>query len=321
MFMDKLLNQLQSEPALAWKVAVRLRGCAPDSAEARQAAEVTRSSPLATSLLSEHDENGRIPFHPYKKWNGAHWVLSILADLGYPPGDKSLQPLAEQSFDWLLGEAHQKYIRAIDGRVRRCASQESNAVWYSLRLGLANHHTEELVSRLLKWQWPDGGWNCDKRPEVTISSFMESLIPLRALALYAKVSGDGRAAQAAERAAEIFLKRQLFKRQRDGTVMDEHFTLLCYPCYWHYNILFGLTVMAEAGFLADPRCRPALDLLTAKRLPDGGFAAEETYYRTTRPSLSGYSLVSYGGTSKVRMNLFITAEALYVLKAAGMITG
>jgi hypothetical protein len=316
--MDDTLNQLRSEPALAWKVAVNLLGHAPDSAEARQAAEVTRHSSLVTLLLSERDENGRIPFHPYKKWNGAHWVLSILADLGYPAGDESLKPMLEQSFDWLLGAAHQQHIRLIDGRVRRCASQESNAVWYSLRLGLADSRTEELAARLMKWQWPDGGWNCDKRPEVQISSFMESLIPLRALALYAKLSGDRRASQAAGRAAEIFLKRQLFKRQSDGARMDEHFTRLCYPCYWHYNILFGLVVMAEAGYIHDPRNRLALDLLASKRLPDGGFPAEETYYRTTRPNLSGYSLVSFGGTSKVRMNPFVTTDALYALKSAGL---
>lgn len=316
--MNNLLDQLRLEPALAWKVTVNILGHEPDSDEAKWAAEVTRHSPLVTLLLSERDSEGRIPFHPYKKWNGAHWTLSILADLGYPTGDESLRPMMEQSYNWLLGEAHKKHIRTIDGRVRRCASQESNAVWYSLRLGLADSRTEELAARLMKWQWPDGGWNCDKHPVTTNSSFMESLIPLRALALYARVSGDRRASQAAERAAEIFLKRQLFKRQRDGAVMDEHFTRLCYPCYWHYNILFGLVVMAEAGFIGDPRCREALDLLESKRLPEGGFPAEEAYYRTTRPNLSGYSLVNYGGTSKKSMNPFVTADALYVLKSAGL---
>jgi hypothetical protein len=316
--MNNILDQLRLEPALARKVTVNLLGHDPDSEKAKKAAEVTRHSPLVTLLLSERDSNGKIPFHPYKKWNGAHWTLSILADLGYPAGDPALEPLVEQSFDWLLGEAHKKHIRTIEGRLRRCASQESNAVWYSLRLGLADSRTEELAARLMKWQWPDGGWNCDKRPDVSISSFMESLIPLRALALYARIYGDRRASQAAERAAEIFLKRQLFKRQSDGAVMDKHFTRLCYPCYWHYNILFGLVVMVEAGFIGDPRCREALNLLESKRLPDGGFPAEEVYYRTTSPNLSGYSLVSYGGTSKKSMNPFVTADALYVLKSAGL---
>ena len=324
--MDDLLSQLQAEPALAWKVAINVLSHAPDSAEAKHAAEVTRHSPLVTSLLSGRNNDGKIPYHPYKKWNGAHWVLSILADLGYPPGDESLRPMVEQSFDWLLGEAHQKHIRMIDGHVRRCGSQEGNALYYSLActcagtsaLGLADSRSEELAARLMKWQWPDGGWNCDKRPEAVNSSFMETLIPLRAMALYAQVSGDSRARQSAERAAEIFLKRQLFKRQSDGEVIDGHFILLHYPCYWHYDILFSLKVMAEAGFIADPRCRAALDLLKSKRLPEGGFPAEEAYYRASRPKVSGYSLVSYGGTSLKRMNPFVTADALYVLKSAGL---
>jgi hypothetical protein len=174
-----------------------------------------------------------------------------------------------------------------------------------------------LVSRLLQWQWPDGGWNCDKRPEADSSSFMETLIPLRALVLYARVSGDGKVRSAAERAAEVFLKRQLFKRLSDGAVMDRHFTLLHYPCYWHYDILFALKVMAEAGFISDRRCSAALDLLESKILPDGGFPAEESYARPSRPALSGYSPVSWGGTGRKKMNLFITADALFVLRMAG----
>ncbi len=315
--MDDMLSELQAEPALAWKVAVNVRGADPKSAEARRASETVRRSPLVNTLLSERGEDGRFPHHPYKKWNGGHWVLSILADLGVPSGEESLRPLMEDAFSWLLSPAHAQGIRVLAGRTRRCTSQEGNAVWSSLRLGFADTRTDELVSRLLKWQWPDGGWNCDKNPEADTSSFMESLIPVRALALYAAVSGDPKVKTAAERAAEIFLTRRLFKRIRDGQVMDKHFVRLCYPPYWHYNILFALKVMAEAGFISDPRCKDALDLLASKRLPDGGFPAEETYSRTTRPSLSGYSLVNWGGISKVKMNPFVTADALYVLRLAG----
>ena len=99
--------------------------------------------------------------------------------------------------------------------------------------------------------------------------------------------------------------------------MDAHFVRLHYPLYWHYDILFGLKVMAEAGFLDDPRCQEALDLLESKRLPDGGFPAEESYARLTRPQLSGYSPVSWGGMSRKTMNPFVTADALYVLRMAG----
>ncbi len=311
--MPQLIERLNSEPALAWKVAVKLLGQPADSSAAQEAAEITRHSPLVTQLLSGRDTTG----HAYRKWNGSHWTLSLLADLGCPPGDESLRPLMEETYNAWLGTQHEKYIRLIAGRMRRCASQEGNAVWSSLRLGLADGRTSELVSRLLRWQWPDGGWNCDKRPEADTSSFFESLIPLRALALYARVSGDSKARTAAEHAAEIFLNRRLFKRQRDGSMMDRHFALLHYPPYWHYDILFGLKGMAEAGFISDPRCNDALDLLESKRLPDGGFPAEESFSRLTRPQLSGYSPVRWGGTSRKTMNLFVTADALYVLRMAG----
>ena len=311
--MSQLIDQLNSEPALACKLTVNVLGQAPNSGEAQKAAEITRQSPLVTQLLAGSDMTG----HAYRKWIGSHWTLSLLADLGCPPGDESLRPLMDETFDCWLGKAHEKYIRQIAGRTRRCASQEGNAVWSSLRLGLPDGRTDELVSRLLRWQWPDGGWNCDKRPEADTSSFMETLIPLRALALFAQVSGDPKVRTAAERASEIFLQRHMFKRQRDGSVMDEHFIRLHYPVYWHYDILSGLVGMAEVGTLGDPRCKDALDLLESKRLPDGGFPAEESFSRPTRPQLSGYSPVRWGGTGNKKMNLFVTADALSVLRMAG----
>ncbi len=315
--MNDALFNLQAEPALAWKLAVSVLGGDPDSAQAARAAEQVRASPRVAELLSERQADGRLPHHPYKKWNGAHWVLSILADLGFPPGDPSLKAMMDSVFDWLLSAEHARSIRVIAGRTRRCGSQEGNAAWTSLRLGFADARTTELVERLLKWQWQDGGWNCDKRPEADTSSFMETLLPLRALALYARASGDERVRGAAERAAEVFLQRKLFLRRRDGQVMDKHFVRLCYPAYWHYNILFGLKVMAEAGMLADPRCAPALDLLESRRLADGGFPADETYSRTSRPDLSGFSRLAWGGTGKTKLNPFVSADALAVLRLAG----
>ena len=312
---SSLLNS--HEPGVRYKVSLNVLRKAPESTEIRNLQKEVKSSPLVKSLLSERDSEGKIPFHPYAKWYGAHWVLANLADIGYPPGDESLSPLREQVYAWLFGKKHEKKIKAIEGRVRRCASQESNALYYLLSLDLADARTDELAERLAKWQWPDGGWNCDKNPKAINSSFMESLIPLRALALHARLTGSRRSLETAERAADIFLKRRLYKRKRDGTVISDDFTKLHYPCYWHYDILFGLKVMAEAGFLDDERCHDALDLLETKKLEEGGFPAEKKYYRVTEKSSAGRSLVDWGGTSKKRMNEFVTVDALFVLKQSG----
>jgi len=169
----------------------------------------------------------------------------------------------------------------------------------------------------MHWQWPDGGWNCDRRPEAVHSSFWESLIPLRGLAHYARLTADTKAKAAVARAAEVFLRRHLYRRQSDGSIMNPQFVRLHYPCYWRYDILFSLKIMGEAGFISDPRCQGALDLLESKRLPGGGWPAEERFYRTSEDVKSGTELVTWGQVSRKRMNEWVTADALAVLKAAG----
>jgi len=207
----------------------------------------------------------------------------------------------------------------MEGRYRRCASQQSNALWSILKLEIANDRTHDFVERLLHWQWPDGGWNCDKDPRACHSSFMESILPLRALAHYGALHDHEPSLKAAKRASEVFLKRHLFQRESDGSVMKAEFVQLHYPLYWHYDVLHGLKVMAETGFIRDKRCESALDLLASKQLSDGGWPAERRYYKASKQLKLGNDYIDWGGTSKVRMNPWVTADALYVLKAAGYI--
>jgi hypothetical protein len=184
--------------------------------------------------------------------------------------------------------------------------------------GLVDERAELLVERLRQAQWPDGGWNCDRRASGRSSSFTESLLPLRALELHGRMSSDKHSAETADRAAEYFLQHRLFRRVRDGSVVDPRFVQLHYPCYWHYDILFGLIVMAEAQRLADPRWTEAVDLLEGKRLANGGFPAEHRYYRPTRAVVpSQRSLLDWGGASRSCMNPWISARAAVVLHAAG----
>jgi hypothetical protein len=305
------------DPIIRWKSSRNLFGKFLSSEIDKDPKEILSSSPIIKNLLIDQKEDGRIPYHPYDKWFGAHWLLSILADLEFPPGNEFLKPLLDQCYEWLLSTQHQNKIKIINGRTRRCASQEGNCIYYSTGLGLADDRTDELVARLIKWQWEDGGWNCDKRPEAINSSFNESLIPLRGLAWYTKKTDDPNAKQCMNQAAEFFLKRHLYKRIRDNQVIDQNFTRLHYPNYWHYDILFALKVMAEAGFIMDPRCQEALELLESKRLPDGGFPAEGKYYRVDHNKLAGHSRVDWGGTSKTHANMFVTLDAMFVLNKSG----
>jgi hypothetical protein len=313
---DKLVHS--DEPSVRWQVQVRVLDRDPQAADLATLRDEIKTCPRVTALLSERDESGKIPLHPYAKWSGAHWVLATLADLGYPPGDESLIPLREQVYEWLFSKHYTRQVtQVIEQRVRLHGSIDGNAVHALLALGLADARTDELVGRLLRAQWEDGGWNCDKNPHATHASFNESLIPLRALGLYSQVTANEETRAAAKRGAELLLRRHLYKRAHDEHVIRDEFVKLHYPNYWHYDILFALKVMTENGFVRDYRCADALDLLESKRLPGGGFPAEAKYYLLTNRMNSRRSLVDWGGTSRRRMNEFVTADAMFVLKHAG----
>lgn len=323
--MENVVRKLleSNEPSIRFRTRIEVLGESIDSRTSWGIQEEVKRSERVRLLLSER-KNGTLPWHPYAKWYGAHWVLSALADLGYPSGDESLIPLREQVYEWLFSQGHLEYFRRhetyagpvikIRGFFRAHASMEGNAVYYLHALGLADDRTRMLADRLVEWQWPDGGWNCDKKPRAHTSSFTESLWPLRGLALHSTRRGASYR-DVIERAAEYFLQRRLFKRKRDGRVIKAQFMQLHYPCYWHYDVLFGLKVMKEAGFGEDERCAEAVSLLKSKRLDDGGFPAEAAYYRTSSRPATGRSVVGWGGVSKRKMNEFVTCDAMSVLSS------
>lgn len=319
--MDKIFEKLlnSDEPAIRYKALVNLKGIKTDSAAAKKARREIKKSERTKGLLAHRESDGTINLHPYNKWDGAHWVLMSLADLNYPPGDKSLIPLRNQTYEWLFSEQHDKNIRLINGRTRRCTSQEGNALYSALLLGIADKRADQLAERLCSWQWPDGGWNCDKKPHVEISSYRETIIPAKALNLHYRLTGNKASGLAVEKTAELFLKRKLFRRLKDNSIMRQSFVEIHFPRYFEYDYLHALVVLADSGFIKDPRCTEALDLLESKRLPDGGFPCERKIYRySPDKKLPRVSRVDWGGSRKT-MNEFITVDALYVLKAAGRI--
>jgi len=311
------------DPIVEYKVRTLLQGEGEDLPAIRRLRQRVVGSGIARALLSHRRRDGRIDLNPYRKWQGPHWTLYCLAQIGYPPGDPSLLPLRDQMYDYLLEPAHLEFRRSLlipgqEDRFRRCASQEGNAVWYSILLGIEDERTRELVQRLVWWQWPDGGWNCDKRPDARTSSVIETLIPLRALGLAARHYPDAlgkQAAQAAGRAAVFFLNRRLFRRLRDGAVITKDFARIQYPIQF-YDVLFALQVMADLGRLGDPCCTEALTLLRSKQLPDGGFPLEMPTARTSSAVVTRGTWADWGPSGRRRMNPLVTMEALRVLQSA-----
>ena len=262
--------------------------------------------------------------HPYLKWAGPHWRLGALAELDADPADPSIAAYAAAAFDedmaWLGSPGHAESTKALQGRARMHGSQEGLAAWAAIRLGLGEDPgVAFLVERLLEGQWPDGGWNCDRRPPATHSSFNESFYPLRALASFGDLhrgSPLGREARVgADRAAAFFLAHHVTRSHTTGRLAHPNVDGMRWPPYWHYDRLAGLRMLLAAGHLTDARAAPALDELRAVRRPDGTWQPDKRYWRgpDSRPG-TGVEAVDWTADGERRM---VTLQALEVLAAAG----
>jgi hypothetical protein len=270
--------------------------------------------PKVRTLLAGQQADGGFGNNVYAKWGGAHWRLVSLVELGVPAGEPRCLAAAETVLAWLTGKGHRDRIQVIDGLTRRCGSQEGNALAVCCRLGLAaDPRVRLLAESLVEWQWPDGGWNCDKKASGYRSSFNESLPPMWGLHEYWAATGETRAREAAERTAELLLEHRLFRVLATGEPIHESFVTVHWPPFWHYDFVQALVVLARMGLADDPRAADGLDLLDERRLPDGRWRAGGRWWRAPGSKGSNVEVVDWGSGP----NELLTLHGLRVLRAAG----
>lgn len=271
--------------------------------------------PLVRGLLAGQQAGGGFGGRPYNKWTGAHWRLVSLVELEIPPGEPRAMRALDTVLDWLANPRRlTRRPTTKSGLPLSDGSIEGNALAVACRLGAArDERTQRLADALLRWQWPDGGWNCDPRATGRRSSFHESLIPMWGLWEYARASGNRPARRAANRTAELFLDHRVFQKLASAEPIHPSVVKLHYPAYWHYDVLQAMHLLARMGKARDRRAGEALDLLERRRLPDGRW----------RPGASWWSLpgsarapeaVDWGRNGPSEM---LTLNALRVLRAAG----
>src|SRR3989441_1793775 len=308
------------DPSISYLTLTEILDRPSDSKEVLASKKEIPNGPIVKTLLSGQQADGGFGAHPYQKWTGAHWRLISLVELGISPGFRPAVKATNLVLKWLLGEAHLSNVPKINGRYRRCASQEGNALAVCSRLGLAEDpQVVKLAESLVGWQWADGGWNCDREPDAEHSSVNESLSTLWGLVEYQRATGDRDFLKPIERASAFFLLHHLFRSDHTGDVIHPDMIKLHYPLYWHCDILQELMILSRAGKLGDPRTREALDIVEKKRSPDGLWHAEDYYWNmkrkaSTKLKESNVEVVDWGRKGP---NEFITLNALRVLKSSG----
>lgn len=253
---------------------------------------------MIIQLLAGQRPDGGFGVHPYSKWTGSHWRLVSLVELGVSATDRAARAAAEEVLRWIAAPSKP---RIIDGRERRHASMEGNALAVCCRLGMARDpRVRHLVDVLLSAQWTDGGWNCDRKPNANHSSFHESHAPIFGLVEYHRATGDSSALAAAQRAGELLLCHRVYLSTTTGKPIHPEWMHIHWPHYWHYDFFHGLRALAALGRLGDPRAAEALSLLRACRRSDGTWGATgRRYWSRPRRVASGVEVVDWGDAHEI----------------------
>lgn len=269
---------------------------------------------------------------PGQPWTSTMHVLQTLLLLGLPPDSaaarRTIALVAEH------GRWEHEGQRYFDGEVEPCINGRTVEAGCHFGLDMG-----PLVARLLTERLDDGGWNCEAEFGSVRSSFDTTIDVLDGLVAWEAASGalghrsgdgtdrppgvdapselgsstvavaEGRPSLEAVRAAqrrgeEYLLERRLFRRLTTGEVVDPGYLEFAFPYYWHYDVLRALEHFRRVGADPDLRMAEAVDVVVAKRGPDGRWPLDRVH-----PGRVHFHLEEPGEPSR-----WITLRALRVLR-------
>lgn len=102
-----------------------------------------------------------------------------------------------------------------------------------------------------KYQLPDGGLNCDEAAytrEVKKSSIVSSLPPLEAVLFHTNRPFTNQECQFLDSGADYLLERKLFRSLGTGKVINDKWLELCFPRFYDYDILRGLSFLVHWAY-------------------------------------------------------------------------
>jgi hypothetical protein len=273
---------LESDPAIRWQALRDLTG-APAAEVAAERARVAREG-WGARLLGLQGSDGQwargacfpAPDHDLGGVAGQPWistlpVLQLLHELGIDPADERVRGAVagvRASCRW--EHAGQPFFA---GEVEPCIN--GRTVTLGVYFG---EPVEAIVARLLGEQLADGGWNCEAENGSVRSSFDTTINVLEGLLAFERAHGGSAAVTAARRRGEEYLvERGLMRRKSTGAIVEPAWLSFSFPVRWHYDVLRALDYFRAAGDPPDPRLAEAIELVRARRRPDGTWPLENTH--------------------------------------------
>jgi hypothetical protein len=205
------------------------------------------------------------------KWISSHYTLLDLRTLEVDPD----QPLIRASIGKILAEEKKP-----DGGIGPARSVPVSDVCvngmflnYAAYFGGPEAELRSIVDFILAQRMDDGGFNCLRNTVgARHSSLHSSLSVAEGIQSYAACGYAYRIEElrhAAATAREFMLRHRLYRSQRTGEVISPQFLRLSFPPRWRFNILRALDHFRAVGHPWDERLGDAMEVLAAKRRPDG----------------------------------------------------
>lgn len=193
--------------------------------------------------------------HTRQKWDGAWWHMSVL----YEMGEVSQIPesVIARAKHLLETQVWQTFVISIDDqpttesdKMKMDCCHCELAVFYKILMAYGYDLDRELPwirEWLLKHQLPDGGLNCD--PEAYVgsrkSSIVSTLPPLEAILWHTDREYTEQEAAFLDEGARYLMEHRLVCSKQTGNVIDAEWLKPCFPRFFEYDILRGMSYLAE----------------------------------------------------------------------------
>jgi len=259
---------LDSDPSIRWQVMRDLIDVdeASISIERRKIA----SQGWGARLLSFQDPSGSWGGQLYgNKWLSTTYTLLLLRHMGLeatnPQARLGCRALLEGSFSAQGGMSFARTKECIDNGV---TGMILSLLAYFDIPDMRVHHIAEY---LLDQQCRDGHWEPVADNQSIRYAFDTTLLILDGLLEYTRKfqAASSKIKDAQVNGREFLLQHKLYKLIETGKELDRKIMLFSFPPRWHYDVLVALDYFRDCQTGGDERMHEAIDLVKAKRNPDG----------------------------------------------------
>ncbi|WP_148929794.1 hypothetical protein [Paenibacillus methanolicus] len=190
-----------------------------------------------------------------RKWDGAWWHMAALYEMGEArriPASaiaKAAQLLDTQVWQTFVITEDDQPTSEADKRKMDCCHCEL-AVYYMILAASGcdvDHELPWIRQWLLTHRLPDGGLNCDPKAYTGSrkSSIISTLPPLEAILRHTDRAFTEREANFLDEGARYLIEHRLLCAKQDGSVIDPEWLKPCFPRFFEYDILRGMSFLAE----------------------------------------------------------------------------